>query len=187
MWNNVVDAPRYLRIGIKNHFPAPTKTLQCNCPVCSAIKYQDIFSIYGGNVLYFMTMAHNIYSFDMFIQTMFEIFKTASKEDVNSLLKRQLSGRFVDKDEIFGAISLVDSVAEHGLEAAEKRYKFWMPSSRNLFSMIETPKDDPDRIRYTKIFNSYISGDYLKNKKNTEKRVKTGHKAMSVKAIKVLK
>lgn len=195
VWPEVAAPMRYYKIGDKTNRPNSGKILPCSCPVCSALKYSDIFSVFSGNVITFLHMYHNLFAFESMIRGMYDIIRDSSVKELKQLMRRQFSTRSAHLQEVLSGLDYVDEVAANGLESGAKKVAYFLnatvygtESSRSLFgaanqsdkgtdtlesrdkdpehSVIETfPKDNPRRVRMERILAQYISGDAEKNER----------------------
>lgn len=202
VWPTVDSPPRYYQIGDKGNPPNVHKHLTCSCPVCRALKYQDVFNLYGGNILGFLGMYHNLYAFTNLTRSMYEIIHDSTAKDLKSLLRSQLSTRANGRDEVLSGIDFVDHIATNGLSEAQQKLAYFLGTptaetgtSRTLFTAARdseetegaiVPADDPRRMRMERILSTYISEtpqeDSQKVDKKNRIRQKDGHQKETVKA-----
>lgn len=122
----VYSNPRYIDIGDRFNFPSNTNILPCACPICSRVKYLDVFSTIDGSegVKQALTM-HNIIRFNDYVQTMKDVFREASAKEARDIVRKQLDSRGAIK-EALDCLDFLDSVKEHGLKESGRQYSYYI-------------------------------------------------------------
>lgn len=197
-WVTTHGVPNFRYIGRDANKPNAHKILNCSCPVCSAVKYQDIFSTYQQRVRPFLGM-HNQFAFESFSKSMYNIIKDADLQDLKDLVKSQFSTRTSSLEETLHCLDMVDHYYDNGMESTNKRFSLYLNSfdakatkTKLLFSeevevteveeegLIHLEEDHPIRTRLERIMNGYIRNadhEVEKSIKKTkkEKGTRKGH------------
>lgn len=212
VWPSVTEPPRYYKIGDKTNRPNSAKILPCSCQVCRAVKYQDIFSTFSGNVLSFVMAHHNMYAFSSLTKAMFEIIRDGSLADVKEVVRKQFVTRTSGRDEVLAGFDYVDTVASDGIDSAAAKSSYFLVNQESalmlpaggLFSTNlgydeeeEEEYVDPEEKRKVdrmkNILNTYIGGELTGpgkrgvDKVSVKKRIRkeSGHSKTSANAVRV--
>lgn len=151
----------HLQIGRKHVYPSVGNRLPCSCPVCSRVKYTDIFSLNDGMALNGALAWHNMHFYSEYITRMKDVVTLPSK-DLLHLIQKQLGSRHGVK-EAMDAIRFIDCIEEEGLPKAAKKYEFFIEHSvthqddNNLFTGVQE-EDSHFHDRLNAIMATYETG-----------------------------
>lgn len=133
------------------------RRLPCNCPVCSVIKYVDVFNQFNGNIhMLFMTM-HNLFVMQSHSKFLNDLARNLSFEEYYDAIRHQQKS-FRAPETLLG-LSFLNMVEHRGMKDAVKHYKIHLPASNNqintegLFGVIESTD-----TKKTKNLESTIKG-----------------------------
>lgn len=136
--SHLTDPPDYRDIGdIGGGRPNADKLLPCGCPVCSNIRYMDILSNLNGNIPLCLLTYHNMFAFTKFIRAMDNILAEMTNKELKQFLSIQMKTRSAGRVETPKGIDFIDHVQAHGLEAAVKKFQFYLSSGH---------KEDSDKV-----------------------------------------
>lgn len=215
VWPAVDQPPRYYKIGEKSNRPNSGKILPCSCPVCQAVKYQDVFACFQGNMLSFVMAMHNMHAFTSLTRAMYDIMCDASVKDIKDLVRSMFTTRSNGRDEVLSCFDYIEYAASEGQEAAARRLSYFLGASGSIVTaqpktdifgveveqeepeteeeaMYHTLENDPRRKRMENILRAYGEGELteqkdaaVKVKKKDKLRKSTGHTKHSAVSVRV--
>lgn len=106
-------------------------TLPCSCPVCSAVKYTDVFSVLGGALLTHILAHHNIFQMNNYVKVMQPLVAELSIKELTELMTAQLGSRRGIQEAKLG-LMLADEIAEVGHAAARKKFAGYLGGLRDV-------------------------------------------------------
>lgn len=98
----------------------PHMRLTCCCPVCSRIKYRDVFA-FGHNRFNGFLALHNAFEMTRYTQSLQHACQTLSPSKFNKYVLTQMKNAN-DKDDLRMGLEFVDYATQHGLKKAQARY-----------------------------------------------------------------
>jgi queuine/archaeosine tRNA-ribosyltransferase len=121
---------RRMSIGhTENTLLSTRRHLPCQCNVCRAIKHIDLFAFTENRYVRELLSIHNAYEMARYTQQLQEACRSLKPHEYNALVLRQLKGSH-DVQLLKQALHFVDYVGDHGLHAAEQKYKVFMDKRR---------------------------------------------------------
>ncbi len=134
--DTVLSNIAYENIGLKTKKPNIHNMLPCACPVCSRVRYFDIFSILNGLVIDSALAFHNFYKFNQYLMAMEDYCHKSINE-----LKEVFEGQFGKRaknliDEGIKTLKFVDLVKEVGFRAAAKEYRYYIGGTLNYLKNV---------------------------------------------------
>ncbi len=172
-------------------------TLPCHCPVCSTVKYADVFGVIGGALLTHTLAHHNIFQMNRYVKMMTPLVAELTINELTDLMTAQIGDRRGGQEAKQG-LMFADLVATEGHAAARKKFSAYLGHTRDveyasadagLFTNEELPSSDeegnlatPETFqRKIKLANLYLSEhsamDKLHGKKIEVTQAKTVLKA----------
>ena len=149
---NDYDQPyQFQKLGITNQtghlasrrLTSPHRTLNCGCPVCSAIKYTDIFTFFSGQAINSIMTYHNNYQMSKYTNYMNEMLQKLDFIQYRDLVARQI-GKRAARDTL-DALDYVNHAHKNGLKSANSRFNHYF---RNLFSFTKDSfEEEKTRIK----------------------------------------
>jgi len=138
------EAPKLLLIGSKNnkgysggYIASGYVTLPCSCPICSVVKYKDVFSCISSMILSQALAYHNLFSSQTYMNGMYDAMKDMTTKEIKEVAIRQFgdSGsarkkrRKAHVDDMIRVFDYIDDVTKLGLKEANVKWKFYLPTS----------------------------------------------------------
>lgn len=175
-------AMRRIPIGKKNGeatraVSSSHKVLPCSCPVCSSLKYFDIFSMLDGSTLSFTLAQHNLFEISRYTKFMNSMARDLSPQDYIKLVESQLKGRGNIKETIHALHYIYEAAEAGNPDKVRKKYSSYFTSNglfkdtvaSTLFGEDEVieeydPKDKATRI--DKVLTMY-EDHHAKERKST--------------------
>jgi tRNA-guanine family transglycosylase len=127
---SIFSPERRLPIGHKDIVYNSRLYLPCHCPVCSAVKYQNIFSFVDTGVITALLTLHNLYEINRYTSMMNELSQTISYKEYRSITRHQLGGRAP------ATLQALDLIHEYSKDP-DKAFKIY--SAINTGSMLFKP------------------------------------------------
>jgi hypothetical protein len=178
----------HLQIGRKHVHPSIGNRLSCSCPVCSRVRYTDIFSMFDGRAINGVLAWHNMYTYNEYVVRMRDVVRLPIK-DVAHIMSRQLGSRHGIKEAI-DALKFVDMVADVGFEKAAKKYDYFIANTVqhqhgvSLFEGVLSPDSHEYQVRLAESIRIYESGEVPvvgKKDKKSKLRVKRSQSRTAIK------
>lgn len=123
-----VDQPMSaLVFGLNGSTPPAINTarhLPCSCPVCSAIKYADVFAILPGETIRNLLIFHNMFSMVNYNKVMDNYAKELNFEDYRRLVYSQLRNHSLREETDIG-LKFLEEVLQTNLIKAKAKYSAW--------------------------------------------------------------
>ena len=121
----------YQHLGLTNqrghaksiNIPSAFRTLNCCCPVCSAVKYTDVFSFFHGRALIDALTIHNMWQMCQYGDYMNTMAQSLDFKDYRELVKRQI-GKRAPRDTL-DALDFVQNAYIGGVDKAEKKFSIY--------------------------------------------------------------
>lgn len=142
-----------IAIGNRASFENTCRTLPCQCPVCSTIKYMDILGFGSHRYVMELLSIHNAYEMMRYAKGLEEFCLNHTSKDYNRLVEQHVRKSSMNA-EMRGALDFIDLYAAKGLKAAQNKYGKHLNNrkttevvvNRSLFST-EDPVQDRDEDR----------------------------------------
>lgn len=124
-------------------------TINCSCPICSSLKYRDLFA-FGHNRFNGFMALHNAIEMVKYTSSLQEACLSMSPHEYNRYVMTQLR-RAKNRDDVKMALDFIDVVTEHGLKKAQLKYKHhigkWNAASEAGTALFSTGEEQPDATR----------------------------------------
>ena len=152
---SMADPPTFMSIGYRGNTPYkpnPYNTLPCTCSVCTVLKYKDIFSVLSGHSIDVMLTYHNLFATQKYFRAMYNVIESATTKELKEVLKPQfLDGKTKRSgiEEMFKALDFIDTVHAYGLDAARKKFSYYLPELGKYVNSNNTLFDTTKSITYT--------------------------------------
>lgn len=202
-FTSLLEPPRILNFG-KPEPVSANRLLPCSCPVCSAVKYADVFNLCdGGNSLLMLMALHSMFNIRAYMDSAFEAVRTLSTPDLKEIISAHFRSKKAQATvkEIHSAIEFVDMVHAEGYSKARTAYKYYLGQplfGQGAKSLLARGPDEPDPdIDYSAWADGvrqHVSGyihtvdsmrvdnkEHIKNKDKKKKK----HPGHSVKATRI--
>jgi queuine/archaeosine tRNA-ribosyltransferase len=166
----------HLQIGRNHVYPSMGNRLPCSCPLCSRVKYADVFSLLDGSAVNVALAFHNMYTYNEYVSRMRDVVGLPLK-DLTDLIAKQLGSRHGIKEAI-DALKFIDLVEEEGLTKAAKKYEYFIEHNLihqaevSLFKGVETADNSEFVARMDKVISRYESGEKEVKEVGASKRKK---------------
>lgn len=132
-WHTVTaihEKVKFNLIGYKDGYrPSPNMILPCSCQVCSAIKYADVLWCLKGNTATKLFEFHNIHSMSRYFDTMVEINKEISTQELKELYKRQIGDNRQGFDDAIQTLDFIDMLGTGDYAKAQAKYQYYLGNS----------------------------------------------------------
>jgi len=145
---------------------SPHRTLNCCCPVCSAIKYTDVFTFFTGQAVNSALTYHNNWQMSRYTNYMNEMVQKLDFEQYRDLVARQI-GKRAARDTL-DALDFVNHAHKKGVKSANSRFNHYF---RNLFSFSEDSSEEKQtKVKRDEFLSSVLQKyrDYHKTGKSLE-------------------
>jgi len=139
-------------VGHKYIHPNISNRLPCSCPVCSTLKYTDVFTTVNSGSCIALLAVHNMFAMSTYMSMLDTYANTLSTEEYRSYLSSTIAKRGSGGQEMLHCIDFIESYKEEGLEAAQRKFQFYLDgnlgSAKPLPSMLggaveeEEPKEE---------------------------------------------
>lgn len=169
--NNLMEKPfSSTLIGFMGKYnnPSTSNVLPCQCPVCSAIKYSDVFGVLGKSILFEVLSYHNLHIALNYTKTLFDVINGMDYKQTKEFLTLHYTGN-KKKDDVLVALDFVEEVLNNGVKKAQHKFKYYLDSTAlfndaDMDSMFDganeieeaSTKMTPERAK--KIFKIFESG-----------------------------
>lgn len=147
--------PERMILGIANpnNHASVHRLLPCGCPVCSRVKYADIFGVLPGAISTFLLLMHNQWEIVRYTKMMDEYARTLPIEDYLKLAEGQMTARGAaskSASSSMNAIRMADIAAKSNdpLKDIYNQFKYFMGGSlplhenRSVFHVMYEPDSD---------------------------------------------
>jgi len=136
----------FQKLGLSNqtghlpsrNIPSPFRTLSCACPVCSVVKYTDVFSFFKGRAVIDALTMHNMWQMSQYGDYMNTMSQQLDYKNYRDLVARQV-GKRANRDTL-DALDFIQHAGGGNSDKAEKKFshysggKIKQYSSGGLFS-----------------------------------------------------
>ena len=151
----------------------PQMRLTCGCPICSRIKYRDIFA-FGPNRFHGFLALHNAFEMNRYTQSLQHACRTLSPAQYNRYILVQMR-HTSDREDLKLGLEFIDYATQHSLKKAQYRYANhlhnWKGSEAvetSLFDGLDTDKESKVE-KYRKTLGTVTAlEEQLKVKKSGE-------------------
>lgn len=168
---------RRLRLGDVATYPSVDNILTCQCPVCSAVKYVDVFSVLDNALIRHLLAAHNTWEINRYSLMLDELAATLSPKEYKEVVRSQVHSS-ENKNAALKTLDFIDDVEQIGVEKARVKSKdlvmrfnhFWSTQSvesSTLFGQVSVEEDqlasasESERREFTlKVLERYKEMDY---------------------------
>lgn len=117
----IFEPAKRLLIGHKESISNPYYHLPCTCPVCSAVKYINIFGFIDTQLISNLLSIHNIYEINRYTRMMDKLASTVDAKEYRSVASHQLGTRAPDS---LASLDLIDAYYDNP-DKALKRYSLY--------------------------------------------------------------
>lgn len=135
--------------------------LICSCPICSNVKYRDLFSFIHGRFNWILAI-HNAITMINYTNSLQEACNSLSDSKYNSYVMKQMNNN-PDKKELLLALEYIDSINEFGLRKAQQKYKHylgnWKSNGNDASSLFDNVQRNEEMLteRTLKLLSAYES------------------------------
>lgn len=156
----------FAQIGFRGGYcrPSTKNLLTCQCPVCSALKYTDIFAIMGKSILFEVLSYHNLHVALTYTRTVYDSLSSMDFKQARQFLENHFRGKGMQK-EVLQSMDYIDCIFQDGLAKAQKKFQYYMnaplfgDTESALFSdSTERPVKEIRKERIEQILDLYKSG-----------------------------
>lgn len=124
----------------------PALPLNCNCPVCSTLKYRDILAM-GHNRFNGFLALHNAIAMSTYTRGLQEACRSLTPDEYNKYVMVQLR-HVKTRGEVKHALDYIDAVTNYGLRKAQHRYDKllgnWKQAEKRPPALFEVATDVSD-------------------------------------------
>lgn len=120
-------APKRMIIGDKTRMPTVYSQFGCQCPVCRAIKYEDVLSVLDNANMSFLLASHNAFEMARYVQQLTDLCNSLSDEEYRRLVVSHMKGERAEY--LQQALEMISDIEQNGFtETVLKKYRFFIPT-----------------------------------------------------------
>lgn len=132
---DIFKTHKRLLFGLRGSLPNVHNTLPCNCPVCSVVKYQDIFGYLPGQMIMNLVAIHNATILHKYGNILQDAVRTLPYSKYVDLVMQQM--KHINSDDISDlriALDYINITVNESQTKANKKYKSFLNKHVNGFT-----------------------------------------------------
>ena len=116
---------KYASIQRRDYTGSACRQLPCSCPICSKVRWADVFALSDAMPVVFSLMMHNLFASYQYMEANRDLVSQSSTKDLKTLLRSRLKSRR-GAEETVQCMDFLDSVAKHGLPDAQRKFHYYL-------------------------------------------------------------